>query len=105
MKTLIITGGSININFAKEYLKKYSFNLVIVADKGLEAAYKMDILPNYIIGDFDSVNKNILNKYNNTKVKIIKLNPEKDYTDTHMALKLAIEEKSTDITIIRSYRR
>ena len=58
-------------------------------------------MPNYIIGDFDSANKKVLDKYINKKDIIIKkLNPQKDYTDTHMALKLAIELKSTDITIL-----
>lgn len=100
MKTVIITGGNINIKFTKEYLKKYSFDLVIVADKGLEVVNKLNITPNYIIGDFDSVNKETLEEYKNNKTQIIKLNPEKDYTDTHMALKLAIEKNSTSIIIL-----
>ena len=59
------------------------------------------MVPNYIIGDFDSIDKNILEKYINNKDIIIKeLNPEKDYTDTHMAIKLAIELNSKQITIV-----
>lgn len=101
LNTIIISGGSINEKFFKEVMKKNEFNNVIACDKGLEVLYKCNIKPNYIIGDFDSINKNVLENYKkDNNVKIISLNPEKDYTDTHMALKLAIELKSNDITIV-----
>lgn len=101
LKTIIVSGGDINKNFLEKLNLKNKFNNIIASDKGLEALDKCNIKPNYIIGDFDSLNEKVLNKYiNDEEIKIIKLNPEKDYTDTHMALKLAIELKSTDITII-----
>lgn len=101
LKTIIVSGGDINKNFLEKLNLKNKFNNIIASDKGLEMLDKCNIKPNYIIGDFDSLNEKVLNKYiDDETVKIIKLNPEKDYTDTHMALKLAIELKSTDITII-----
>ena len=45
-------------------------------------------------------NKEILEKYKNTDAKIQKLNKEKDFTDTSVALNLAIEKGSKNITII-----
>ena len=99
IKTLIVSGGNIEDNILDNI--KYGFDYIIASDKGLEILDKYNIIPNYIIGDFDSIDRKVLNKYINNKDIIIKeLNPEKDYTDTHMALKLAIELKSTDITII-----
>lgn len=101
LNTIIISGGNINENFFKEVMKKNEFNNVIACDRGLEVLYKCNIKPNYIIGDFDSINKNILENYKKASdIKIISLNPEKDYTDTHMALKLAIDLNSNDITIV-----
>ena len=100
-KTIIVTGGKIGNNFINDLFLENKYENIIASDKGLEELDKIGVIPNYIIGDFDSINKDILSKYiQNKEVKIIKLNPEKDYTDTHMALKLAIELKSTDITII-----
>lgn len=101
LKTLIVSGGNIKLNFFKRLISNNKFNKIIASDKGLETLDKCGIIPNYIIGDFDSINLNILNKYiNNSKIKIIKLNPIKDYTDTHMALKLAIDINSTEIIIV-----
>jgi len=99
--TIIISGGNINEEFVKKVILSKKYKNIISADKGLEILDKCNIKPNYIIGDFDSINVEILKKYIDDKsIKITKLNPEKDYTDTHMAIKLAIQLKSTDITII-----
>lgn len=100
MNTLIITGGKINKNFAKKYLKSNKYDIIIAVDKGLETIDYLKLEPQYILGDFDSVNTKILEKYKTQNIKIIKLNPEKDLTDTHSAIDLALEIKSTEITIL-----
>jgi len=99
IKTLIVSGGIVEDDILNKF--KDGFDYIIASDRGLEELDKYNIIPNYIVGDFDSIDKKILDKYiNDEHVIIKKLNPEKDYTDTHMALKLAIELKSTEITII-----
>ena len=101
IETLIVTGGNIEDKCFNEIYLSNKFDYIIASDKGLEALDTYNIKPNYIIGDFDSIDKQILNKYIEDKNIVIKeLNPEKDYTDTHMAIKLAIELNSTDVTII-----
>ncbi|MBQ3145055.1 MAG: thiamine diphosphokinase [Clostridia bacterium] len=101
IRTIIISGGNINEDFLKNEILKGNYKNIIAVDKGLEMLDKCKVKPKYIIGDFDSLNENILEKYiNDSSIKIIKLNPEKDYTDTHMAIKLAIELESKEITII-----
>lgn len=100
MKTLIITGGKINKNFAKKYLKSNKYDIIIAVDKGLETIDYLKLQPQYVLGDFDSVNTKILEKYKTQNIKIIKLNPEKDLTDTHSAIDLALGIKSTEITIL-----
>lgn len=100
MNTLIITGGTIDEDFLKKYLLKNKFDKIIAVDKGLDTLNKLQIKPAFIIGDFDSVNRKILKQYENKNIPITYLNPEKDYTDTHMALKKAIEIGSKTITIV-----
>ncbi len=100
MSTLIVTGGNVNTEFLKKILEENKFETIVAADKGLEALNKINVMPNYIIGDFDSVNKTTLNQYENKNIEITYLKPEKDFTDTHMAIKLAIEKRAKHITII-----
>lgn len=97
MKTLIITGGNIKKDFLQNFLKENKYDKIIAADKGLEILNRINVKPDYIIGDFDSVNKEILEQYKNIPITYLK--PEKDFTDTHMALKLAIEQGAKKITI------
>ena len=61
MNTLIISGGTTDEIFLKNYLNNNKFDSIIAVDKGLEILNIFKIEPNYIIGDFDSINKEILN--------------------------------------------
>lgn len=101
MNTLIVSGGNIDLDFLKDYLINNKNQTIIAVDKGLEALHKLKIVPNHIVGDLDSVDTKILQHYiNNPDIKIHKYMPEKDYTDTDIALNLAIELRSSNITII-----
>jgi thiamine pyrophosphokinase len=58
------------------------------------------VIPDYILGDFDSIDKKVLEKYKTQKIKINELKPEKDFTDTEEAINLAIKLKSSEFVII-----
>ena len=79
---LIITGGNINIEFARKYVEGNEFSHVIAVDGGLLAAENMGIIPDLIVGDFDTVSPLLLYKYEKTEgVNIIRYRPEKDFSD------------------------
>jgi len=89
-KVIIFTGGSIDCDWAKQWLCDMDFFYCIAADKGLMYAHKMGMQIDYILGDYDSVDRPILEKYKqHTTVETFPA--EKDYTDTHLALKKAVE--------------
>ncbi len=103
---LIITGGYLNIEFAKEYCKTLSYDKVFVVDKGLEYADALKIQPDYIVGDFDTVNANLLEAYEQ-KIRQGELQSEierhpvqKDATDTELALYKALEADADQITLL-----
>lgn len=104
MNTLIISGGEINLDFLYKYYNDNKNSTIIAVDKGLNALHELNILPNHIVGDFDSINKETLSLYsNNPNIVIHKYNPEKDYTDTDIAIKLAIDLNSSCINIIGGF--
>lgn len=92
MQALIVTGGSIEDAFALKFLKENSCDLIIAADSGMEFFYRNGLVPDEIVGDFDSVTAGILEFFreNNPQIKIRKFQPEKDETDTELALRTAI---------------
>jgi len=97
MNLLIISGGEkIKKEILYEYYKKV--NYVICVDKGLEYAYEYNIKPNLIMGDMDSVDKDILQKYN--RENIITFSKIKDYTDTELAIQKAIKLGAENIFLL-----
>ena len=60
MQSLIISGGSLDMEFALSYIEKYSFGILIAADRGMDFFYQQKITPDYVVGDFDSADPKIL---------------------------------------------
>lgn len=91
MNVGIFTGGKhAPKKITKSFIKKNSFDYIIAADSGLEIINDLDLTPNYIIGDFDSLkNKALLKKYKHIETKHF---PEdKDFTDTELAMQKALK--------------
>ena len=91
MKILIISGGSIDEMWGRKWVADYEPDYCIAADSGLVIADKLGLKVDLLLGDYDSVDKKIFEKYNRN-TKTITYPCEKDYTDTHLALKKAIEK-------------
>jgi len=101
MKTLIVTGGNINKEFLSNIMKNIKFDTIIAVDNGLKVLNEINIKPKHIVGDFDTVNKDILDLYTeDTSIQIHKFNPIKDNTDTDIAIRLAVELESDEIIIV-----
>ncbi|MCR5700946.1 MAG: thiamine diphosphokinase [Lachnospiraceae bacterium] len=101
---VIITGGSIDTDYAKEYIKTLSYDKVFAVDKGLNYAKEMGIVPDVIMGDFDSVDNTVLDEYKklatDNKLIMESFPVMKDATDTELAIDKAIETGATHITIL-----
>lgn len=120
MRALLISGGFIDDEFALNYIKQETWDVLFAVDKGLGFFAQSGLMPDYIVGDFDSVEESVLNAYwprgvqekapenssRNRKEnvfayncrnrkgktpKLVRLNPEKDDTDTGHALMMALD--------------
>ena len=100
MKALIITGGYVNISFLQYQINNNQYDKLIAVDKGLDYLYELEILPDVIIGDFDSLNKNYLEEYRNRNICIIEYSSDKNNTDTDLAISYAIENKINMVDIV-----
>lgn len=98
-KILIVTGGSVCESILDKHIHSGEYQYVIGVDKGLEALRSLNISPNLAIGDFDSADASIRAIYENNSNAII-LNPEKDYTDTHVAVEKALEKEPETIVLL-----
>lgn len=99
MKALIVSGGRApSKELLLEYLK--GVDLIIGADRGCEALLKCNVVPTYILGDFDSTSKEAIKKLEEMDICKFKYKKEKDYTDTELAFKLALDKGATEIIML-----
>ena len=124
--TIIVSGGNIHSDFALYFLKKNIEKAgrenirLIAADRGLEFFLDYLILPDVVIGDFDSLSedgKNFLEMQNEDipyggmlewklqkgegkVVEVVRLRPEKDDSDTQSAMNYAIQNGAKEIVIL-----
>ena len=100
-RCLIVTGGTIDIAFAKDFLSQRSYDYVIAADAGLEVLRPLHISPNAVVGDLDTVDKKVLEEYQNQPGIEFEIHkPEKDETDTELALLTAARQGCEAVDIL-----
>lgn len=98
---LILTGGSLDMEFAKKYVKSRSFFKIIAVDAGLAKAHDLGLAVHAAVGDFDSLDKDTLESYrakNGIEWDIHK--PEKDETDTELAIYTALKSECEEIVML-----
>lgn len=103
MEALIISGGRLGDVFTLSYMEEHHFDLTIAVDAGMGFFYRREMAPDFIVGDFDSVNPRILQKYTEMekgRPRILQFQPEKDETDTELAVRTAMEQGCTRIHIL-----
>ena len=87
--------------FVLPILKSEETEFIIGVDKGLEFLYEHDIKPDYIVGDFDSVSRELVDYYREElNVPIREFNPVKDASDTEIALRLCLGLNRKSILIL-----
>ncbi len=96
---LIISGGDHN-----PLPEGLCYDRVIVCDKGLIYAKEMNIEPDVIIGDFDSLDESLVSDHiaahSPHMTHVLKFPSHKDDSDTMLAIKEALKEGYTHIEIV-----
>lgn len=98
---LIITGGTLDCDFAGDFCKNNHFDLILAVDGGLAYAKKMNILPDVIVGDLDTADQTLVEEFR--QYPFIRWDvhpPEKDETDTELALRRAMAWGAEQITVL-----
>lgn len=76
-KCVILANGKPPTKSILTFLEKKGYSVLICADGGANAARKMNVRPDYIIGDLDSISKDTL-KFFNGKSKVIGIKRQDD---------------------------
>lgn len=88
-------------SFVRDCIEDISPDCIIGIDRGLEFCYRNRIVPQYILGDFDSISPEVIAWYREQmEIPIREYKPEKDATDTRMGLELALKLGSDRIFLL-----
>lgn len=99
MEIVIVANGDIkNTNILKTVIEKNDY--VICADGAARYLKELNVYPDLLVGDLDSITKDTLEWIENGKVKTKRFPPKKDMTDTELAVEFAFEKSPTEITIV-----
>lgn len=75
-------------------------NLIIAADGGANHCQKLEILPDILIGDLDSIHPQLLTQYKDRGVEIISYPVKKNATDLELCLNEAMDRGARKISLI-----
>ncbi|MBC8389363.1 MAG: hypothetical protein H8E13_15125, partial [Actinobacteria bacterium] len=106
-RAIIVTNGEIknHSSLCKILTAKYGLSCkdtIIAADGGAENCLKMNLIPDIVIGDMDSIKKDTTRQLNlkSKKIKYISSSPTKDKSDTQLAVEHAVNLNTGKIIII-----
>jgi len=97
---IFINGTYDDLSFYENYLKSHPSATVIGVDGGTNYLHLLNKTPDYIMGDLDSIDQDLLNQYQTSGVTIAQYPCQKDETDTELAVQYCIQEKYTKVTLL-----
>lgn len=97
-KCIIIANGRTPSKKVISFFKKKGYTTLICADGGANSALKLGLVPDFIIGDLDSVSAEAINFFSD-KSTIIKIERQND-TDVEKCLKFAIRKGFSEALLL-----
>ena len=98
---VIICGGVIEEAFVLETIKNSNTDCIIAVDKGLEFLHQHKIKPDVVVGDFDSISKEIMSHYlDRDEISIYSHDSVKESSDTELAIEVALNLKVKHLLIL-----
>ncbi|MFA7467102.1 MAG: thiamine diphosphokinase [Desulfotomaculaceae bacterium] len=99
MRCVIITGGTVeNLQWLSEFID--AKDRVICVDGGARYAAALELIPDIIIGDMDSLDHKELDRLVGLGAAVREYPPDKDDTDTALAMAEALSGSPEEIIIV-----
>lgn len=100
---IVLNGMIDDYEHFRQYIISKEYNKIIAVDGGTNHLYKAGILPNYVIGDLDSIEDSIYENCKEKGVEFIKFPSKKNETDSELAILKAIEDGIMCIDIFGAF--
>lgn len=97
-KCIILANGFPPNRKTVRFLQNKGYTTLLCADGGANSAKTLNLIPEYIIGDLDSIKPDVY-KYFSDKSNIIRINRQND-TDVEKCLKFAVKKKFDEVILL-----
>lgn len=100
MRAVVVgSGNPVNPDLLKERCQEAK--LIVAADGGGLYLYQAGVVPDVLIGDFDSIPPDVMAYFlSQKKVTLCRFSVEKDFTDMELAVELAVDRGADEICIL-----
>ena len=98
MKGLLLVNGEYG-DLTWYSARKHNYKYVYCTDGAASKARDLCVIPKGVVGDMDSIVEEDLIFMFEKKVEVYKFPPEKDYTDTYLALKLMEDKGFKEVVV------
>ncbi len=99
MTAILICGGSLSVAFLLEVIKQKKGAVVYAVDGGLTVAHEAGVVPDVLVGDFDTADEQLVSRYE-VICETVRHRPEKDATDTELAIEEAMSRGADNIVLL-----
>lgn len=97
-KAIIIGNGKAPKIKELDFFIKEGFSFIVAADGGANTAFKLGLIPDLVIGDFDSIREDVL-EYFSDKTELKQIKRQSD-TDIEKGIKFLIRKKFSDAVLL-----
>ena len=94
---IFVNGNLSDLSQAKSIIT--NGDCLIAADGGVKHVLKLGLVPQVVIGDFDSISTSLQKKLKKLKIEWIQYPRKKDKTDFELAIDLVLDRKYSQIII------
>lgn len=99
MNCVIFCGGVIeDYDSISKYVR--DAQMILCVDSGARHCRKLQIIPDYLIGDFDSISEEDYTALTQAGASVMRFPSEKDMTDSELAIQVACEKGCRRITLL-----
>ncbi len=95
---IVVNGAISNMQLHQDILQQA--NTIICADGGANHAQQLAIIPDYVIGDMDSIDNALLQQLQKNQTTQVTIDEDQSKTDLELAINLAISLNPDVITIL-----
>lgn len=99
MTAILVCGGTVSAELLKSVSEQYKDAVVYAVDGGLVTVDEAGMMPDYLVGDFDTAEASLVARYESKCVTLRHI-PEKDATDTELAVDDAIDRGAEKIVLL-----